>query len=125
MSDLNGTWLGTYWQDGIPTRFEAVVIQSGNSLSGSILDDSYLGEARLSGEVIGRGISFTKRYLTSSPEPIKYVGTISEDENLMQGQWNIGLRYSGSWEAHRSGEALVADMEARLAEQIPSTIGVN
>ncbi|MEB3181423.1 MAG: hypothetical protein VKL59_20665 [Nostocaceae cyanobacterium] len=125
MSHVNGTWLGTYWQDGIPTRFEAVVIQSGNSLSGSILDDSYLGEARLSGEVIGRGISFTKRYLTSSPEPIRYVGTISEDENLMQGQWNIGRGYSGTWEAHRSGETLMADLQTQTTEQVPSTMGIN
>jgi hypothetical protein len=124
MSNLNGNWLGTYWQDGIPTRFEAVLIHSGSSLSGSILDDCYLGEARLTGEVIGRSISFNKNYLTTSPNPVKYIGTISPDEKSMRGQWNIGRRFSGTWEAQRSGEALMADLEARIAEQIPSTIGV-
>jgi hypothetical protein len=34
MADLSGTWLGTYWQQGDPTRFEVTFIQSGNTLSG-------------------------------------------------------------------------------------------
>ena len=68
--DISGTWLGTYWQNDNPTRFEATLVMSGNSLSGSILDDNLLGESRISGEVVGRSIRFTKRYLTSSPNPI-------------------------------------------------------
>ncbi|MDM9381286.1 hypothetical protein QUB80_11280 [Chlorogloeopsis sp. ULAP01] len=117
MADLSGTWLGTYWQEGIPTRFEAVLVQSGNSLSGNILDDNFLGEAQLHGEVIGRRISFTKSYLTTSPDPVKYVGTISEDENYMQGEWRISKHYSGSWEARRSGESLTAELVTSLAKQ--------
>ncbi|MHC5721987.1 MAG: hypothetical protein ACYTX0_60710, partial [Nostoc sp.] len=66
MADLSGNWLGTYWQDDIPTRFEATFVQSGNTFSGSILDDNYLGEAQVNGEVIGRTVSFTKRYLITS-----------------------------------------------------------
>ncbi len=124
MADLSGTWLGTYWQYGIPTRFEAVLVQSGNSLSGNILDDSFLGEAQLSGEVIGRRIDFTKRYLTSSPDPIKYTGTLSENENFMQGQWNIGKRFSGSWEARRSGESLTVELQTRSQKQEPLGVGV-
>lgn len=54
MANLSGTWLGTYWQQANPTRFEATFIESSNTLSGNILDDNYLGEAKLSGEVIGR-----------------------------------------------------------------------
>ncbi|MBD0390443.1 MAG: hypothetical protein ICV54_29085 [Nostoc sp. C3-bin3] len=49
MADINGNWLGTYWQDEMPNRFEAAFVQSGNILSGSILDDNYLGEAQVSG----------------------------------------------------------------------------
>jgi len=123
MADLSGTWLGTYWQQGIPTRFEFTLIQSGNALSGSSLDDSYLGEAQISGEVIGRRISFTKRYFTSSPDSINYTGTLSEDEDSMQGQWNIARWDSGAWEARRSGEALVADLQARLRKQMSLTGG--
>lgn len=123
MADLSGTWLGTYWQEGIPTRFEATLIQSGNTLSGSILDDNYLGEARISGEVIGRRISFTKKYLTSSPTPIDYTGTLSEDEDFMQGQWTISRVGNGPWEARRSGDNLVADLQALLKKRMPVTAG--
>lgn len=115
MADLSGSWLGTYWQAGIPTRFEATLIQSGNILSGSVLDDNYLGEAQLSGEVIGRSVSFIKRYLTTSPDPVKYFGTVSEDEDYIQGQWKIG-RWGGNWEARRSGAALIADLSTRTTQ---------
>jgi hypothetical protein len=113
MADLSGTWLGTYWQRSQPTRFEATIIQAGNTLSGNILDDNYLGEARFSGTVVGRQVKFTKHYLVSSPDPVIYSGTISEDENYIQGQWNIGWLFSGQWEARRSGENLVINIETR------------
>lgn len=125
--NISGAWLGTYWQNGQPTRFEATFVQGNNALSGSILDENYLGEAQLSGEVIGRSIRFTKRYLSSSPTPIDYVGTISEDENSMSGSWQIELgqqsgrarKLSGTWEAHRSDQDLMADLKNRLTQQIP------
>lgn len=117
MADVNGNWLGTYWQQGIPSRFEAVLVQSGKTLSGSILDDNYLGEAYLNGEVIGNHISFTKRYLITSPTAIKYTGTVSDNEDYMQGQWNIGRRHSGAWEARRSQDNLMTDLQTRLKQQ--------
>ncbi|BAZ09744.1 hypothetical protein NIES4071_15540 [Calothrix sp. NIES-4071] len=116
MADVNGTWLGTYWQQETATRFEIALIQSGKTLSGSILDDGYLGEARLQGELVGRSITFIKRYLTTSQAPITYIGTVSEDEDYMQGEWNIGRWDFGAWEARRSGENLVVDLEkSRIA----------
>lgn len=123
MADLSGTWLGTYWQEGIPTRFEATLIQSGNTLSGRILDDNYLGEAQVNGEVIGRSISFTKQYLTTSPTPIRYTGTLSEAEDFMQGEWKISRSGSGPWEAKRSGDDLMADLQSALKRRIPATAG--
>jgi hypothetical protein len=122
MTDVNGAWLGTYWQNGVPTRFEASLVQSGNTLSGNILDDGYLGEAQVGGEVIGRSIQFTKRYLSSSPNPIDYTGTIAEDANSMQGKWAIG-RVSGRWEAHRNSDDLMANLKNRLEKRVPLTVG--
>lgn len=119
MADLSGTWLGTYWQWGVPTRFEATFVQSGNRLAGSILDDGYLGEAKVSGEVIGRSIHFSKRYTASSPTPVIYTGTLSESEDFMQGEWRIKGDDSGTWEARRSGENLMADLQIRLSKQVP------
>ena len=123
MADLNGTWLGTYWQRGNPTRFEIVLLQSGNSLSGSVLDDSYLGEAKLTGEVVGRRISFSKRYVTSSPDSVDYVGAISEDEDYIQGQWKVSFADSGPWEARRSGESLSLNTENKVEQKVPQAIG--
>lgn len=123
MADLNGTWLGTYWQQGMPTRFEATLVQGGNALTGNILDDSYLGEATIAGEVIGRRVSFTKRYLTGQPTPIYYTGTVSEDEDFIRGTWQIVAIASGPWEARRSGQNLMADLQKRLVEKLPVTAG--
>ncbi|MHC5598960.1 MAG: hypothetical protein ACYTXC_23970 [Nostoc sp.] len=122
MADLSGNWLGTYWQDDIPSRFEATFVQSGNTFSGSILDDNYLGEAQVNGEVIGQTVSFTKRYLISSPVPVRYTGIVSENEDYMQGKWNIGLQYSGVWSARRGGENLIVDLQTRLEQQTSLTM---
>ena len=121
--DISGTWLGTYWQNDNPTRFEATLVMSGNSLSGSILDDNLLGESRISGEVVDRSIRFTKRYLTSSPNPIDYVGTISEDATSMSGNWSIGQKASGQWEAHRSNQDIMAELRNRIAQKVPAGVG--
>lgn len=124
MADVNGTWLGTYWQWGVPTRFEATLLHSGNTVTGNILDDSYLGEASLTGEVVGRRISFVKRYLARSNHSISYTGTISESEDFMHGQWSIGGVDSGSWEARRRGENLTVDLQKAQANRVPSLTGV-
>lgn len=118
MADVSGTWLGTYWQEGLPTRFEATFLQSGNAFNGSILDDSDLGEAQISGEVIGRTIRFTKRYLTRSGETVSYTGSLSEEEDFMQGNWSLGRAGSGPWEARRSGDNLIADLQQRVTQQL-------
>ena len=123
MADLSGAWLGTYWQQEIPTRFEITLVQSGNTLSGSILDDSHLGEASLTGEVIGRRLSFTKCYLSGSRHCVSYTGTVSEDENFMQGEWIVDKFNSGQWEAHRSGDNLMMELQSRLAERILMSVG--
>ena len=122
MTNVNGNWLGTYWQDEMPSRFEATFAQSGNTLSGSILDDNYLGEAHVSGEVIGRSISFIKRYLLTSPALVTYTGIVSENEDYMQGKWNIGSQYFGLWEARRGQQNLIVDLQTRLQQQTSLTI---
>ena len=122
MANLSGTWLGTYWQQTNPTRFEATFIQGGNTLSGNILDGNYLGEATLSGKVIGHKINFAKQYLIGSQYIINYVGTISEDENFIQGQWLINRFNSGIWEAHRSNENLILDLKNIVSEDLPLSL---
>ena len=117
MANISGVWLGTYWQQEDPVRFELSVVQGGNSISGNILDDNYLGEASITGEVTGRRISFTKKYLGSPRAAVFYLGLIAEDENFMQGQWSIN-EVSGLWEAHRQEDNLVFDLEQKKAEPL-------
>nr|WP_322681003.1 hypothetical protein [Nostoc sp. DedQUE03]MDZ7976453.1 hypothetical protein [Nostoc sp. DedQUE03]MDZ8042776.1 hypothetical protein [Nostoc sp. DedQUE02] len=39
----------------------------------------------------------------------------------MQGEWNIGLQYSGLWSARRGGENLIIDLQTRLESNSPSS----
>ncbi|WP_013322560.1 hypothetical protein [Gloeothece verrucosa] len=122
MQDLSGCWLGTYWQEEIPTRFELTLVQGGNTITGNILDDSHLGEASLVGEVIGRKIRFIKQYLLASRHKVHYMGTISVDQNFMQGQWQIEW-LSGTWEAHRQEDHLTLNLETRrqqVLDKVPN-----
>jgi hypothetical protein len=121
MANITGVWLGTYWQQNRPTRFEASLVQGGSALSGNVLDDNDLGEAFVAGEVVGRVVQFTKRYMTGSPIPIAYTGTIAEDEQSMRGTWDIRGFDSGQWEAHRTGENLMAELQARQAQALSLT----
>lgn len=118
MTDVSGAWVGTYWQMGQPTRFEAAFVQAGSSLSGRVLDDAALGESRVSGQVIGRRITFVKRYMASSPTPIQYEGLISDDSDHMSGQWRILGFDSGPWEAHRSEDYLAQELRQALEKQL-------
>ncbi len=118
MANLSGTWLGTYWQENLPTRFELTLVQGGNTISGNILDDSALGEASLVGEVIGRKISFNKTYIGSFRHSVQYVGTISANEQFMSGKWRI-FRLRGNWEAHRIDDNLTLNLESLRQLKIP------
>jgi hypothetical protein len=125
MANLTGTWLGTYWQDDMPTRFEMVIAQGGNVLSGNILDDDSQREATMTGEAIGRNIQFSKRYINAFPGNIIYQGLLSENENLMQGEWRLKISSSaygemtdsGRWEATRSENDLSNELTQYLAKK--------
>jgi hypothetical protein len=118
MVNLNGTWLGTYWQRGLPTRFELTLLQAGNSLNGNILDDNSLGEASVVGEVIGRRITFRKCYIVGTRHCVDYTGIIAETEDCMTGEWQVGLFDSGPWEAYRTEDNLSLNVEISRREKI-------
>lgn len=123
MADITGPWLGTYWQSGNPTRFEATFVQANNSLNGRILDAGNLGGASLDGKVIGRQISFTKTYLNRPKAVIHYTGTLSEDGNYISGQWVISNQTSGPWEAQRNAEDLNQQLKSFLEKKKPAGAG--
>lgn len=121
MTDLSGSWLGTYWQQKQPARFEMTLVHGGNTISGNILDNNDLGEASLTGTVTGRSVSFTKKYLMGSRHTVKYSGTVSEDGNTIQGKWQI-LIFRGAWEAQRIDDNLSLEQTSRTVEKIPMAI---
>ncbi len=120
MSNISGCWLGTYWQTGQAIQFEATLVQGGNVVDGRILDANYLGESSIQGELLGHRIFFIKRYLTTSPNPIRYSGTLTEDGNYMCGQWRIGSFDSGRWEAYRGNDELSTELFRLTATQPPT-----
>ena len=120
-ADISGMWLGTYWQRENPTRFEVTFAQGGNTISGRVMDDGYLGEANISGTIAGRRITFVKRYLASSQAPIEYTGTVSEDANYMSGEWRIGRFDRGNWEVHRSEDDLTQELKSVMAKETQLT----
>jgi hypothetical protein len=120
MTDLTGSWLGTYWQADAPTRFEASIVQGGNALSGRVQDDNHLGEAQITGEVVGRKVMFSKTYLSGIATVIEYAGTIDESGEVIKGDWTIlGTRHTGKWEARRSGDDLMAQLRRRMEQKVP------
>jgi len=121
MTNINGSWLGTYWQWGNPTRFELTLVQGGNALTGNILDDSNLGEANVIGEIIGRKITFTKRYFNSR-HTVNYTGIVSETEDFMTGEWTISNFDSGKWEAHKNNNELDLNAQLRLYQKVPVSV---
>jgi hypothetical protein len=121
MANLSGSWLGTYWQYGNPTRFEMTLVQGGNTLTGNILDNSYLGEAIVTGELIGRKVTFTKRYIGNNHYFINYRGIVSEDEQLIQGQWNINGD-KGKWVARRQDDNLSLNLKITRQDKVPVSV---
>jgi len=87
------------------------VVQGNNYLSGNILDNSNLGEALVNGEVIGRKVTFTKCYTVNAQHCINYTGSISENQELMTGNWHEGIFNQGKWEAHRQDDNLILELE--------------
>ncbi|MEM9804449.1 MAG: hypothetical protein AAF959_04155 [Cyanobacteria bacterium P01_D01_bin.56] len=124
MAELTGPWLGSYWQAKAPTRFEATFVQAQNSLSGRIVDDGPLGEAQVQGDVVGRQVSFTKRYFNNPTYTIRYSGTLSEDGNHISGEWRFDAKHKGPWEAHRNDNDLSKELKAVLAKSVPELAGL-
>ena len=120
MADISGSWLGTYWQHQ-PVRFEMTLVQGGTTISGNILDDSYLGEASLTGTVNGRSVSFVKSYVGGARHQVRYSGTVSRKGDYMEGVWSI-YAVSGAWSAQRHNDTFSLEFKQLLEEKQPATL---
>ena len=116
-SNLSGRWEGEYtYPNGVlpVTPFLAVLVDRNGHLSGSVVEPNTIAvgtlEARLAGTRDGVGVDFTKTYpACSGPDyanPVDYVGTISDEGNVIRGRWSI-LDIDGSFEMRREVETEV------------------
>lgn len=121
---LDGMWLGTYWQDGEPTRFEMTIVAANGRLQGNILDDGRFGEASMGGEIIGRRVQFFKRYLAGGYPPIYYRGLLSENGDYLNGEWSIGSFCQGLWEAYRQDDDLMLKLQKVRSQRVPASLSV-
>jgi hypothetical protein len=102
---VTGEWFGNYYYSGASQAFgfEAVFVEAKGSVEGHILDEGQHGEAKVAGSFAYPTLAFTKVYRRGY-EPVKYIGTISEDVNSLTGTWVINQQCSGTWAAWRSSE---------------------
>ena len=113
-NDVSGSWWGNYYYSGLnqSSGFEAVFVQSGTAVEGSILDDNSLGEAHLTGSFGSGELSFCKIYNSAARDPVYYRGTVSEDGKSITGTWRISAAVNGAWKAWRlDDEELPETME--------------
>lgn len=113
-NNVTGTWLGNYYYASVgnATGFEAALVQSGNAVEGSILDDGALGEAHLTGTCTAGELTFCKIYNSKARDPVYYRGVLSEDGKSITGTWRINKTVHGSWKAWRlDDEKLPETME--------------
>lgn len=115
--NISGTWFGNYYYSDLSQAcsFEAVFLQAGPSVEGSILDDGMLGEARVVGSFAGIELSFQKIYNNAGHLPVHYLGTLGDDGKSLAGTWRISEECRGSWKAWRmDGEELLEVRETNV-----------
>jgi len=108
---IAGSWIGQYFYFGVTEggSFEAVFIEIGSHLEGSILDDNNLGEAMVTGNFTYPDLRFSKKYFKTGLDPVEYAGSMNADGTVISGNWWIlpsgaaGGAGLGSWIARRAG----------------------
>jgi hypothetical protein len=119
---IAGNWLGQYfYSDGEEgSSFEAVFIEIGIHVEGSILDDCNPGEALVNGTFTYPELKFTKKYHGSHLLPVEYSGAMNSDGTMLTGTWWIKATSeaegstTGTWIARRNGGN--ADCEFKFEE---------
>jgi hypothetical protein len=126
---LTGVWHGlyTYGQQPEQVSFVATLIESGNSVSGSI-HEPCVGEhcpadtlyATLEGSRQDSAVAFVKTYAVPGPafrEAVVYEGNLSSDATEIEGVWNIqGLWFGKFLMIRSSGQT--ATVSRKAAERV-------
>lgn len=115
-TDLSGRWHGfyNYPDGGTPNSFEAELVESAGSLTGSISEIADFGEcigqpliAVIDGRREGHSVSFLKMYEASTEDydVVRYDGALDVEGNEIAGSWTIPGEWSGTFLMVRNGGA--------------------
>jgi hypothetical protein len=100
---LSKKWIGKYYQENNNCSFEMDINIDKNIITGFMYDNNNnicVGDAKISGEINGSNIKFTKYYYTVESSPVYYTGTISNDYKNIKGKWKLESGENGEWEAN-------------------------
>jgi hypothetical protein len=111
-TNLTGIWQGLYtYSDGASVSFTAVLIETGNSLSGSTHEACSVPgcplathDAFLRGMRHGQAVTFTKTYepMGNGYATAQYEGTLNADGSEIEGRWTLPVFGSGKFLMIRS-----------------------
>jgi hypothetical protein len=131
---LTGVWQGIYsYPPGTqpPVAFTATLIETGNSLSGSVHEPCTIGGSpnemlffSLNGSRQGMAVNFVKTYHGTNPYygTVLYDGAVNDDATEIEGRWRIPGDWSGRFLMIRSGDPLQAAGESEGAESRAETV---
>lgn len=126
--DMTGMWHGAYAYPayrGPTTPFVANLVETGGSLSGTILEPNMMShesdelEAVIAGARAGDAVDFIKTYNGTGDvaHSVDYVGKLSAGGATVTGVWSLGP-LDGTFEMHRD-ISLVAPIEREEATVLP------
>lgn len=122
---IAGNWLGQYFysESDFGSAFEAVFIEIGLRVEGSILDDCNLGEALVTGTFSYPELRFTKKYHHSDLNQVEYSGSMNSDGTMLTGTWWIKgtgegeETTTGTWIARRNADGAEFDFKFEEVKQ--------
>lgn len=111
--DLTGTWDGVFFYQDVPdagptTPFLAIINETSGAFSGTVIEPHEFVEGTISATIHGhrqdRKVAFSKDYETEDEDyqaTVQYAGTLSEDGDMISGEWSID-HWTGTFEMTRS-----------------------
>lgn len=111
--DLTGTWDGIYLYKDVPeagptTPFFATIKETRGAVTGTVIEPHELTMATIMATIIGHrsghAVEFAKDYESPDEyyqETVQYSGTLTNDGQLITGDWRIGI-WSGAFEMTRT-----------------------
>lgn len=111
--DLTGTWDGVFFYKDMPeagptTPFFATIKETLGAITGTVIEPHEFTKAIIMATIIGHrsghSVQFAKDYEDPDEdyrETVQYSGTLTNDGQVITGEWRIGI-WSGAFEMTRT-----------------------